>query len=112
MKTKQPRPHHNVYVIELDPVVLQEQKRFVDENPDHDPAKACLYVGMTGRKPDERFEQHLEGFKWSKYSHKHGQRLLPKLYERHNPMTFDDACAMEVELAKELRSRGHAVLQR
>jgi predicted GIY-YIG superfamily endonuclease len=112
MKTKQPRPHHNVYVIELDPVVLQEQKRFVDENPDHDPAKACLYVGMTGRTPEERFEQHREGIKSSKYPHRHSRKLRSELYERHNPMTFEDACAKEVELAKELRSQGHAVWQR
>jgi hypothetical protein len=92
--------------------VLAKEKKFADENPNRDPAKLCLYVGMTGRTPEERFEQHLEGIRSSKYPHKHGQHLLPKLFERHNSMTFEDACAMKVELAKELRSQGHAIWQR
>ena len=111
MKAKPRKLHHNVYVIELDPAVLKE-KRFAEENPDHDPAKACLYVGMTGRTPTERFKQHRAGVKSSKYPHRHGRELRCELYERHNPMTFEDACAKEVELAKELRSQGHAVWQR
>ena len=111
MKNKLPKSHHNVYVIELDPAVL-EDKKFSEENPDRDPAKTCLYIGMTGRTPDERFKQHRAGFKSSKYPRRHGRQLRPELYEQHNPMTFETACAMEVELARELRSRGHAVWQR
>ena len=111
MKTKQPKPQHNVYVIELDPAVLKE-KKFADENPDYGPAKSCFYVGMTGRTPDTRFTQHQEGYKSSKYPHRYGRRLRPELFEKHNPMTFDDACAMEMELAEELKSQGHAVWQR
>lgn len=111
MKTKTPNPHHSVYVIELDPAVINE-KRFADENPDHDPARLCLYVGMSGRTPDERFRQHREGIKSSKYPHRYGRCLLPELFERHNPMTFAAACAMEVELAQELKNQGHAVWQK
>ena len=111
MKTKHQKLRHNVYVIELDPAVLGE-KRFADGNPNHDPAKLCLYVGMTGRTPDIRFAQHQEGYKSSKYPHRYGRSLRPDLFERHNPMTFDDACAMEVELAEELKSQGYAVWQR
>jgi predicted GIY-YIG superfamily endonuclease len=111
MKPKQAKLHHNVYVIELVPAVLKE-KRFADENPNRDPARLCLYVGMTGRAPEERFVQHQEGYKSSKYPHKHGQRLLPEHFDRHNPMTFDDACVMEKHLAEELRGDGYAVWQR
>ena len=93
MKAKPRKLHHNVYVIELDPAALKD-KRFAEENPDHDPSRVCLYVGMTGRTPDERFEQHREGVKSSKYPHKHGRTLRRELYERHNPMTFEDACVM------------------
>jgi hypothetical protein len=111
MKTKHAKLHHNVYVIELDPAVLDE-KRFADENPNRDPVRLCLYVGMTGRTPDERFEQHLEGIKSSRYPHRYGRRLRPELFEKHNPMTFAAACAKEKQLAEELRSQGYAVWQR
>ncbi len=111
MKTRQSKRRHNVYVIELASAVLDE-KRFADENLDYDPAKLCLYVGMTGRTPDTRFAQHQEAYKSSKYPHRYGRRLRPELFERHNPMTFEDACAMEVALAEELRNLGHAVWQR
>lgn len=53
---------YNVYVVELDKAVLNECK-FVKVNPNHDPAKACLYVGMTGLSPDERFQHHKKGYK-------------------------------------------------
>jgi hypothetical protein len=111
MKTKQAKLHHNVYVIELDPAVL-EDKKFADENPDHDPAKLCLYVGMTGRTPAERFAQHLQGIKSSKEPHRYGRDLRAELFERHNPMTFAAARAKEKQLAEELRSNGHAAWQR
>ena len=46
-------PHHNVYVVLLDREV-HEHKRFRDANPDHDPVKPCVYVGMTGKAPSAR----------------------------------------------------------
>jgi hypothetical protein len=103
--------HHHVYVIELDPAVLNE-RRFAEENPDHDPTLACLYVGMTGRTPAQRFAQHLAGYKSSKYPRRYGVRLCPTAYEGCNPMTFPEAQAMEKQLADELRAAGHAVWQR
>ena len=103
--------HYHVYVIELDPKVLT-QKRFTEENPQHDPAKPCLYVGMTGKSPELRFEQHLAGYKSCKYSRRYGRRLIPELYLSHNPMRYDDARAREASLAEELRQQGHAVWQR
>ena len=111
MKTNRPKLHHHVYVVELDPAVL-EDKKFSEENPDRDPAKLCLYVGMTGRSPETRFAQHREGYRSSRYPHCYGLRLRPELFENHNPMTYDNACAKEVELAEELRSLGYAVWQR
>ncbi len=55
-RAEQP-PRHHVYVIELDPAVL-EHARFRAANPDHDPRKPSLYVGMTGLDPETRFERH------------------------------------------------------
>ena len=57
---------YSVYVIELDKEVLKH-KKFRNENPDYDGEKACLYVGMTYRSPDERFEQHKSNYKSNTY---------------------------------------------
>jgi len=102
--------HHSVYIIELDPAVL-EKKKFRDANPNHDPKKPCLYVGMTGKTPDERFEQHKAGIKANRYVKEHGKWLRRKMYKEYNPMTYEEACRKEVELAGELRRKGYAVWQ-
>ncbi len=70
---------HNVYVIGLDKAVLKERK-FVEANPDHDPKKACLYVGMTGLRPDERFQNHKNGHKANKYVKRYGRWLRRQVY--------------------------------
>jgi len=101
----------HVYVIELDRAVLKN-KRFASANPNHDPEKPCVYVGMTAKSPDERFAQHRAGYKASRYPRKYGRWLRRRLYERFNPMTYEEACAREIELADELRRRGFAVWQR
>ena len=104
-------PHHNVYVLELKKKVL-EKRRFREANPDHDPDKDCLYVGMTGLTPEQRFENHRNGQRGSRYVKKYGRCLRRRLYQRYNPMTYDDAVKMEVELAENLRAKGHAVWQK
>lgn len=108
MKTKL---HHHVYVIELDRAVLKE-KRFCQENPNYAGEKACLYVGLTGRAPEERFKQHQDGVKSGKYPHKYGRYLRPRLYRKFNPMSYEDAVAREKQLALDLRAQGYAVWQR
>ena len=40
-----------------------------------------------------------------------GLRLLPDLYEAYNPMPYDAARDMEVELAIDLREGGYGVWQ-
>jgi hypothetical protein len=42
---------------------------------------------------------------------KYGQRLLPELYECYNPMPYEAAAEMEVELAIALREAGYGVWQ-
>ncbi len=110
MKKKAVGRRHNVYVVGLDKAILNERK-FVKENPDHDPKKACLYVGMTGLSPDKRFENHKKGYKASKYVKKYGRWLRRRLYEKYNPMTHQEAKRMEKELARKLRVKGHAIWQ-
>jgi hypothetical protein len=111
-KTSQRKPEQrsHVYVIELDRAVLKH-KKFVTANPDYDQEKACLYVGMTGKSPDERLAQHKAGYKASRFPRKYGRWLRRRLYERFNPMTYEEACAKEIELAEDLRQRGFAVWQ-
>ena len=102
---------YNIYVIELDKAVL-EKKKFLEANPQYDGKKPCVYVGMTGRTPEERFDQHKSGYKSSNYAKKYGIRLKSRLFASHNPMTYEDACDMEKEKARRLRKRGYAVWQK
>jgi len=101
---------HSVYVIELKRSVLKN-KKFATANPHFSGEKPCVYIGMTGLTPEERFEQHLSGYKAARIAKRFGVRLKPRLYASKNPMTYEDACAMEVELARRLRNRGYAVWQ-
>jgi hypothetical protein len=100
--------HHNVYVVLLAPDAgsLREVRA---ENPRVDPAKPCVYVGMTGLSPEERFQNHKRGLKAARVVQRYGLRLLPELYEVFNPMPFEAALEMERELAEDLRAQGYTV---
>lgn len=104
------RHHHHVYVVLLSRDVLFEAK-FRKCNPDRDPAKPCVYVGMTGLNPDDRFDKHKAGIRSNRFVKLYGQRLLPELYECYNPMPYEAAREMEVELAIALREAGYGVWQ-
>ncbi|UCF76012.1 MAG: hypothetical protein JSU71_01430 [Betaproteobacteria bacterium] len=110
MLKKTARYHHNVYVIELDRAVLKEP-RFRRANPEYDPGKPCVYVGMTGLTVQQRFANHRKGVKSNRFAHQYGIRLLPELYECFNPMPYEGAREMEVELAVGLREEGYGVWQ-
>ena len=101
---------HNVYVVELDPAVLKI-RAFRARNPDYEPGKPCLYVGMTGLPPGERFQNHKAGVKANRFVRHYGKGLLPELFECFNPMPYEAAQQMEKELAEELRAKGYAVWQ-
>ncbi|MDB6053990.1 MAG: hypothetical protein JWN25_1513 [Verrucomicrobiales bacterium] len=100
--------HHNVYVVLLSRGVGR-LKRVRLENPAASPDKPCVYVGMSGLTPDERFENHKAGVKSSWFVHKYGESLLPSLYEFLNPMPYAAALIMEKELAEDLRQQGYTV---
>jgi hypothetical protein len=99
-----------VYVVELSDRVWNEP-RFRQANPDHDIRKPCVYVGMTGLDPDLRFDRHKAGVQANRFVFEYGLRLLPALYEVYNPMPYEAAREMEVELAIGLRETGYAVWQ-
>ena len=78
-------------------------------NPNRDPAKPCVYVGMTGIPVEHRFENHKNGYKSAWVVRTYGVRLMPELYEDLNPMPFEAAVQMEMELAEDLRAEGYTV---
>ena len=90
--------------------VLYEPK-FRKCNPDYEPGKPCVYVGMTGLDPDDRFDKHKAGIKSNRYVRKYGVRLLPDLYQIYNPMPYQAAREMEVELSIALREQGYGIWQ-
>jgi hypothetical protein len=104
------RDHHHVYVIELSKDVLLEA-RFRKANPGYVAGKPCLYVGMTGLDPDVRFDKHKAGIQSNRFVKEYGLRLLPELYELYGALSYDDARALEVELAIDFREAGYGVWQ-
>jgi hypothetical protein len=100
--------HHNVYVVLLDPAVGRVRK-VRTENPKRDRKKLCVYVGMTGLLPEERFANHKAGTKAAWVVKRYGLRLLPEFYAHLNPMPFEAAARMEMDLAEDLRRAGYTV---
>jgi hypothetical protein len=105
---RQPEQHHSVYVVLLDPAVGRI-RTVRAENPKRDPKKPCLYVGMTGLTPEERFANHKAGIKDALLVKRYGIRLMPELYEHLNPMPYEAAAQMEKDLAEDLRRAGYVV---
>jgi len=101
-------PHHSVYVVELDPAV-RERVRLQRLNPDADPEKPCVYVGMTGLDPEERFENHKAGYRASPVVRDFGLRLLPELSEGLENLPYKLAVRAEADLAAYLRQNGYFV---
>jgi len=104
------RHHHHVYVVELSQEVLR-QARFLRANPTYRSGKPCVYVGMTGLDPDIRFDKHKAGIQANRYVQQYGLHLLPDLYEAYNPLSYEDARTLEVELGIQLREAGFGVWQ-
>ena len=108
LRSAEPEFHHNVYVVLLSKAALKDPST-LRRNPERDPSKPAVYVGMTGLPVDHRFENHKNGYKSARLVRKYGVRLLPKLYEHLNPMPYEHAVQMEKDLAADLRAQGYAV---
>jgi hypothetical protein len=100
--------HHNVYVVLLSDAVAKHPS-ILRLNPKRDALKPYVYVGMTGIPVDHRFENHKNGYKSAWVVRRYGVRLMPELYEHLNPMPFEAAVQMELELAEDLRAAGYTV---
>ena len=105
---QQPKHRHNVYVVLLDPAVGR-LRAVRAANPERDPKKPCVYVGMTGLTPETRLANHRAGIKAASVVKRFGLRLLPELFEHLNPMPYEAAAKMEVDLAEDLRRAGYTV---
>ncbi len=111
-----PPSKYHVYVIELSKRVFTENTKFRMANPQFNGVLECLYVGMTGKSPARRFQQHKSGYR-NKKGHnlssnivkKYGLYLRPSLYRHLTPKSRIEALAMEKGLALELRRQGYAV---
>ena len=112
LRDLRPKPqsesHHSVYVVLLDSAVGKLRKVRA-ENPQRDPKKPCVYVGMTGLTPEERFANHKAGIKSAWVVLRYGIHLMPELFEHLNPMPFEAAIQMEKDLAEDLRRAGYTV---
>jgi hypothetical protein len=110
MAPRRPAHRYHVYVVELADRVWNEA-RFRKANPEHRLGMPFVYVGMTGLDPDLRFDKHKAGIQANRYVLEYGLRLLPQLYAVYNPMPYQAAREMEVELAIGLREAGYGVWQ-
>ena len=100
--------HHHVYVVLLKPEVARLRK-VQRANPLRCEERPCVYVGLTGLTPGERFANHQAGIKGAYVVKRYGVRLMPELFAHLNPMPFDAAAIMERDLAEDLRRQGYTV---
>jgi predicted GIY-YIG superfamily endonuclease len=103
------RGHHSVYAIELDRGVWKK-RAFRERNPGG-AASGCLYIGVTGLTPEERFERHRTGRQSGRFVRAHGVRLRLDLVEGFSRLPYRIAACMEPRLAAWLRAQGFAVWQ-
>ncbi len=103
------RGHHSLYAIELDRAIWKN-RAFRDRNPGG-AAGGCLYIGVTGLTPEERFERHRAGTQSARFVHAHGLRLRLDLVEGYARLPYRVAACMEPKLAAWLRAQGFAVWQ-
>ena len=104
---KRPRPEpsrYSVYVIELRP-----EARIKRGCPPPN-GRPAVYVGQTADTPEERFAEHLAGYRAARIVRNYGVRLRPRLYRNYGPYpTREEAVAAEARLAEKLRRRGFCV---
>jgi predicted GIY-YIG superfamily endonuclease len=103
------RGHHSLYAIELDRAVWRN-RTFRARNPGG-AAAGCLYIGVTGLTPEERFARHRAGTQSARFVRTHGVRLRLDLVEGFSRLPYRIAACLEPRLAAWLRAQGFAVWQ-
>jgi hypothetical protein len=109
-KGRRARRHHYVYVVELDPAIL-DRRKFRELNPRYVPGRPCVYVGLTGLTPERRFRNHKAGYKANPFVRDYGWHLRPDLYPDGNPFPYAEGMRQEAFVARELRGLGYGVWQ-
>lgn len=102
---------YQVYVIRLKNTVWEESPKYRKENPQYHPGKPHVYVGSTGKTPEERFETHMDGGPTSSpFVRRFGKRLFDWAHD-DAPLQADRARVeeLEAEWAEKLRQRGWGV---
>ena len=113
---------HKVYAFYLREDVLYKNK-FKEANPNYQKGKPCIYVGMTGKTVEERFDEHTKqenknyhkGSKWMKsyalsdFSKAVAIELLNHTSISRENLTFGEALQNEKLYAEWLRSEGYGV---
>ena len=103
-----------IYLIELDPSVIQDSAfrkanpRLIEGHPSY-----YFYCGSSSQRPEERYIEHITGGRnASRIAHRFGKclrmDLVPDVGKR---MPRDRALKAEVQLARELRTKGFGVWQ-
>ena len=114
--------NHKVYAFYLTNDVLNKRK-FKEANPNYIEGKPCVYVGMTGKLIEERYDEHTnpennnytKGSKWMKMFgvRNLSNALAIELFEHPNisreNLTFGEALQNEKLYAEWLRSKGYGV---
>ncbi len=103
------RGRHSVYAIELDRAVWKN-RAFRERNPGRTTGE-CLYIGVTGLTPEQRFERHRMGTQSGRFVRTHGLRLRLDLVEGFSRLPYRIAACMEPKLAAWLRAQGFGVWQ-
>ena len=105
-------PVYTVYVIRLQQRA-EHERALQRKNPNYVPGKPVVYVGSTGKTPEERFRQHLTGRRhWNRFVRRYGHRLF--YWAMRDVPTFAtraEAEAAEAALAERLRARSWMVWQ-
>jgi predicted GIY-YIG superfamily endonuclease len=103
------RGHHSLYAVELDPAIWKN-RAFRARNPGGADG-GCLYIGVTGLTPDQRFDRHKMGTQSARFVRTHGVRLRLDLVEGFSRLPYRIAASMEPRVAAWLRAQGFAVWQ-
>ena len=97
-----------LYVIDLNKTVLKN-RRFKSANPGYVNRRPCVYVGLTFRTAEERYEQHKAGIHATRIVKRYGVGVREAECRLLRPMSHKHAEKKEAALASRLRGRGWGV---
>lgn len=104
------RKTRRVYIIALDPAILDAKPGAISRTPSPDPEKPPIYVGETSKDPPVRLKEHQSNPELaSKTIYGFALELCSNLGRNPEKMTHLEALREERNLAESLRRRGYIV---